>query len=680
MRKVLYSFVILALCLPCFTTYANDSDNPQILSVEQNGNEVTVSLTRPQQDGAVLIVAVYNDVKLLNVAHKPIISSDNGDMIILINIPAEATTIKAFIWDGLNTMQPLCESKTFSNVVPPSNYRITIDDIYDRLDGSTVTIPLSEAVFYELFYNYIPAAVVNHNQTDAAIKNVINGNKDLALVTYPSAENLEYAKEKGIELAIIPIVNDAFVFLVNKNNQIDNLTSEQIRKIYSGEITSWDEVGGIITDWEDYAEANDELHLYRYGQTIDKDSPPPILPVQRNPNSGSQSGMLAFMGDTPIAVPFHDSQYVPSMGPLIDLITEVPNSIGYSYQYYANAMYIRAAKLIAVDGVHPTNENIASGDYPIVTPYYAVYRADAALHSFPRAMVELLLSEKGQDIAEKAGYVKLGVIPDLPEPGDYIRNVSKEFMIKDVLEKFRVYRPDHSTSTFRNYTYNILTNLFNEKASSLRRDVSAIDGLMNGDFDIIISEFDIDYNKDELERTAVAKDSYGFIVHKDNPVNNLTAEQLQKVYSGEITNWSELGGDNGDIAIYFNCYENGQFLESHNLYRADRYFEALTQNRDFIPRWEYKQFGDVRYTDLMVDDKYAIAPTVRSLDDLNNYKLLEISDWDTSYDIYTLIRKDEPSNSFARRFIQHLLSEESQALAGSLGYSRITQSLNNNLR
>ena len=60
----------------------------------------------------------------------------------------------------------------------------------------------------------------------------------------PSAEQLEYAEEQGVELALVPIGREAFVFIVNKNNPVDNLTSKQVRDIYSGKIKKWSEVGG----------------------------------------------------------------------------------------------------------------------------------------------------------------------------------------------------------------------------------------------------------------------------------------------------------------------------------------------------------------------------------------------------------------------------------------------------
>lgn len=57
-------------------------------------------------------------------------------------------------------------------------------------------------------------------------------------------------------------------------------------------------------------------------------------------------------------------------------------------------------------------------------------------------------------------------------------------------------------------------------------------------------------NQVELIVRPVCYDAFVFITHKDNPVDSLTVEQIQKIYSGKITNWQEVGGDDADIIPY----------------------------------------------------------------------------------------------------------------------------------
>ena len=72
----------------------------------------------------------------------------------------------------------------------------------------------------------------------------MDGTTDILFCAGPSAEQMRYAEEKGVELVYVPVGLEAFVFFVNEQNPVDNLTVEQIRKIYACDYTNWSEVGG----------------------------------------------------------------------------------------------------------------------------------------------------------------------------------------------------------------------------------------------------------------------------------------------------------------------------------------------------------------------------------------------------------------------------------------------------
>jgi len=83
------------------------------------------------------------------------------------------------------------------------------------------------------------------SQTHGAFMNLIDGNADIiAAHRTISPDEKAYVNSKGVSLIEVPIASDAFVFVVNLNNPVKSLTVEQIRKIYTGEITNWSEVGG----------------------------------------------------------------------------------------------------------------------------------------------------------------------------------------------------------------------------------------------------------------------------------------------------------------------------------------------------------------------------------------------------------------------------------------------------
>lgn len=257
---------------------------------------------------------------------------------------------------------------------------------YIRVDGSTVTIPLSEAIAAALTGETIETVrpYILHNKTHSAYVNLIDEKTDLIFVTSPSEEELEYAESKNIELEVIPIVSEAFVFLTHRDNPVEGLSLEEIQKIYAGEITNWSEVGG-----EDV----------------------PIIPYQRPVNSGSQTGFLELVMKDVVPVDPPLEQIQAGMGELIDAVAtyaNAPDAIGYSYYYFVVDMWgNEKVKLLKVDGVYPDQETISSGNYPIRTSYYAVFRKSESEDSDVRKVVQWILTEEGQQLAEEAGYVKV---------------------------------------------------------------------------------------------------------------------------------------------------------------------------------------------------------------------------------------------------------------------------------
>ena len=130
-------------------------------------------------------------------------------------------------------------------------------------------------------------------------------------------DELNTANNNGIELIVKPICYDSFVFITHVNNPIDSLSVEQVQKIYSGEITNWSQVGGN----------NEE-----------------IVAFQREVGSGSQTAMeeLVMTGLEMMEAPM--GWRIGGMGYLIDKFTaeyrNAPQSIGYTYKYYVDRLYI----------------------------------------------------------------------------------------------------------------------------------------------------------------------------------------------------------------------------------------------------------------------------------------------------------------------------------------------------
>jgi len=253
-----------------------------------------------------------------------------------------------------------------------------------KIDGSTSLIPLEAGIRAAIFGTSLEEAEKNvvHTSTYGAFNNLLLGTCDLVLTVPLSEEQYRQAEEYGVELEVVPIAMEGFVFVLNYGNPVDTLTQEQLRAIYSGEITNWKDVGGRDAE---------------------------IVAYQRNITSGSQNYMITFMGDIPLAdAPVEKRP--DSMAGLMDVIAlndNAENSIGYSVYAYAADMYGtgKDVKFIKVDGVEPSKETMASGEYPLTSYNYAVFNASEPEDSPVRRLVNWMASYEGQLAIAKAGYV-----------------------------------------------------------------------------------------------------------------------------------------------------------------------------------------------------------------------------------------------------------------------------------
>lgn len=260
-----------------------------------------------------------------------------------------------------------------------------------RLDGSTATVPMAEAVCCVVLGEAREDVqdLVQFNRTNTSFVNLMDGNADLLIVGEPNETVLAEKDSRGFAWEMEPFANDAFVFVVNEDNPVESLTLEQIRGIYTGSITNWKELGG------------DDL---------------PIIPLQRNESAGSQGLMKKLvMGDTPLMEAPKD-YVIEAMGALMEAVKSYdssPGAIGYSVYYYAEEMKMaQGLKLLSVEGVSPSPETIRGGEYPLLNPMYVVLPADTTEDAPSRILFDWILSDEGQKLAAHEGYVSIKAVEE----------------------------------------------------------------------------------------------------------------------------------------------------------------------------------------------------------------------------------------------------------------------------
>ena len=266
-----------------------------------------------------------------------------------------------------------------------SSLHFTADDDLPVLDGAAALVPVYASVIdncypegcvkYEggvfsddNYYgeNFASDSAMRYQNTVRGFDALVDGSVDLFFTAHPSADQMASADEKGVELEIVPVGYEAFVFFVNKGNPVDGLTVDQIRSIYRGQITDWSEVGGPKRM---------------------------INPLTRIKGSGSQTMMDKFMEDN----------MIDHRNPL----SLFGGAIGYSFRFYLSGMVANDnVKMLSVNGVYPSADNVRNGSYPLTANFYVVYRKDNANPNIER-VVEWLLSGEGQEMIEGCGYIGL---------------------------------------------------------------------------------------------------------------------------------------------------------------------------------------------------------------------------------------------------------------------------------
>ena len=253
------------------------------------------------------------------------------------------------------------------------------------IDGATAAFPVYSAFVNAVYPDTTKLydGVFEYNNTQGGYEELAEKNTDIFIGAAPSKEQIAFAEENNTTFEYTQIGSEAFVFFVHKDNPIDSLTVEQIKGIYSGQITNWKEVGG----------KNEK-----------------IVPFQRNEGSGSQSMLIRFMGDTPIIEPDIETRS-DAMGGIIEEVADYRNkatSIGFSFRFYVEGIIKNPdIKMIAIEGVAPTKENIKNGAYPIIAPVYAM-TYEGNQNENVHKLIDWILSDEGQYIIEESGYVGIG--------------------------------------------------------------------------------------------------------------------------------------------------------------------------------------------------------------------------------------------------------------------------------
>ena len=295
---------------------------------------------------------------------------------------------ESYFYDDLYIYEPFNEYRNFlARLDDVSNLKIA--ENLPVLDGATAFYPIyasfAQTVYPRGKYSHRGSlySAVLCSRTPNAYNNLLERKVDIIFCLEPSAIQMEQFIEKGLNVKFIPIGREAFVFFVNKENPVNNLTIEEIQEIYSGKIKNWRKVSG----------KNQSIRAY-----------------QRPENSGSQTILKKIMGDIPIIKPKRET-IKESMVQIIDEVAAYKNfnnAIGYSFLYYSTTIVKNnEIKILSINNIFPSRETIQDASYPFTQNIYAIYIDDDKKNKNTEPFIKWILSRQGQELISKTGYMPI---------------------------------------------------------------------------------------------------------------------------------------------------------------------------------------------------------------------------------------------------------------------------------
>lgn len=293
--------------------------------------------------------------------------------------------------DGSTSTQPL------GALVACRLTRTSFAWAHQYFEGTRRLVPTSEAYDPEktlaLEYQRAPVhfpshphaglvAQTQHTGTHESYTSLIARTAQLVLAARePSEDELALARERGVQIRTAPVALDAFVFIVNRHNPVRNISPDQIRRIYTGRLTDWGELGG----------PKGEIH-----------------PYQRNRNSGSQEAMEKLVMKGLPMIKATDLEIPRSMIGPFNAVRGDTGGLGYTFYYYDTHMtFMPEIAMLGINGVSPAPPTIADRSYPFVAEVYVAWLSGLPAESPAAAIRDWLLTRDGQSVVAESGYVPI---------------------------------------------------------------------------------------------------------------------------------------------------------------------------------------------------------------------------------------------------------------------------------
>lgn len=244
------------------------------------------------------------------------------------------------------------------------------------IQGSTTVLPIMQ-ILAEAYLERDPGVdiSVSGGGSGVGITALLDGVTDIAMSSREAKENeIKDAQDRGKELIPFVIAHDAIAIIVHPSDPLNDITLEDLRRIYTGEVQNWAEIGG---------------------QNM------PVVPISRDFASGTFEVFNR--------VVLSQKELVPSalmLASNLAILQEVSSSPGYIG--YVGLGYVQKdVKVMSLNGIFPSPENVRLKEYPLARALYLYlsHPPQGKVQDF----LEFILSKEGQGLVAEEGFIPVNL-------------------------------------------------------------------------------------------------------------------------------------------------------------------------------------------------------------------------------------------------------------------------------
>ncbi len=247
------------------------------------------------------------------------------------------------------------------------------------IQGSTTVLPIAQLAAEEYMdladVGLLPEAdiTVRGGGSGVGIAALLDGTINIAIASRPmKPKEIEKAKEKGIDPVATVIAKDGIAVIVNPSNSVGKLSIEDLKAIYTGQISKWKKVGGEAKS---------------------------IVVISRDTASGTFETFkkLALKGEKVR----NDALMLASNNAVATTVANTPGAIGYIGLGYLSPK----VKALEINGVEPSQKTVVSGEYKLSRPLFMYTNGEPK--GLAKKFIDFVLSLAGQRIVNDIGFVPL---------------------------------------------------------------------------------------------------------------------------------------------------------------------------------------------------------------------------------------------------------------------------------